>query len=90
MKADQLRSCLDREVGTWCQKDYPTLLKELRDEVTYEGNEGQAKYQVEIQLIERESDYLHVMVSVDDGSFWRSCKPLTHSFLVYRDGRVEG
>lgn len=40
MKAEELKRCLDREVDTWCRKDYRTLLKELDDVVAYERGEG--------------------------------------------------
>ncbi len=88
MNADELKCCSDREVDAWCRKGYSALLKELGDVVAYESCDGPLRFQVEVQLIEKESDYLHVIVSVDDGG-WRAFKPLSYSFIVHRDGRVE-
>ena len=89
MKADELKHCLDREVELWCRKDYRTLLKELKDVVAYEGSDVSSKYQVEVQLLESTPEYVHVMVAVDDGTLFRSFKPLSWSFIVHSDGREE-
>jgi hypothetical protein len=40
-------------------------------------------------MIEQEPEYLHILVSVDDGSFRKFVAPLTRGFIVHRDGRVE-
>jgi hypothetical protein len=89
MKADELKHCLDREVDIWCRKDYCTLLKELKDDVAYQSSDVSSKYQVEVQLLESKPEYIHVMVAVDDGTIFRSFKPLSWSFIVHSDGRVE-
>ena len=88
MKANELRRCLDREVDAWCRKDYSTLLKELEDDVVYQSGDGSPGYQVEVQLLENKFEYVHAIVSVDDGTLRRAFKPLSRSFIVRRDGRV--
>jgi hypothetical protein len=35
-----------------------------------------------VTLVENTDDYVQVIVSVDDGSFWAACHPLTTGFLV--------
>jgi hypothetical protein len=43
---------------------------------------GQSKqYQVEVELLENTERYLHVMVTLDDGSLPASISPLTRSFI---------
>ena len=88
MQPSQLNECLDDEVSIWCQKDFGALLGELKTVVAYERERGASKYQVEVELLERKSEYVHVMVAVDDGGI-RAFKPLSQSFIVHRDGRVD-
>jgi hypothetical protein len=64
------------------------LVTELLDVVAYSVGEGSGSYQVEVQVLECESEYVHILVGVDDGG-WRAFAPLNTSFLVFRDGRVE-
>jgi len=39
-------------------------------------------YQVEVTLLENTDSYVHVIVSVDDCSFWAACNPLSKGFRV--------
>jgi hypothetical protein len=87
MDKDELRLRLGCEVGRWSAKSYDALKTELRDVVAYSLGEGLEFYQVEVQLLESEPEYVHVGVAVDDGG-WRAYMPRSTSFLVYRDGRV--
>jgi hypothetical protein len=57
--------------------------------LAYERGGGASYHQFEVQMIEHQPDYVHVVVSIDDGSFLRSISPMTRSFIVRRDGRVE-
>jgi hypothetical protein len=66
-----------------------TLLKELKDDVAYQRSDVSSSYQVEVQLLENKPEYVHGMVSVDSGTLLRAFKPLSWSFLVHGDGRVE-
>jgi hypothetical protein len=92
MTKEELRRCLAREVELWSSKDYETLLKELATAVSYEHGEGVDWYAVDVQLLEREPEYVHVMVVVDNRLRRPPLlpyKPLSADFLVYRDGRVD-
>ena len=40
-------------------------------------------------LLEATDDYIHVKTSINDGSLVWALKPITSSFLIYRDGRIE-
>ena len=92
MTKDELRQCLAREVELWSLKDYETLLKELVNAVSYEHGEGVDWYAVDVQLLEREPEYVHVMVVIDNRLRRPPLlpyRPLSADFLVYRDGRVD-
>lgn len=88
MEADELKRCLDQEVATWCRRSYSTLRKDLEKLVTYTRGDGPSRYVVEVQLLEKESQYLRIGIAIDDGR--RAYRPLCHSFLVYKDGRATG
>ena len=65
------------------------MVEELIDVVAYDRGHDADHHQFEVQMIENEPEYAHVIVSIDDGSFMRSFAPLTCGFIVHRDGRVE-
>jgi hypothetical protein len=85
MEADELRRCLDQEIETWCRKDYSELRKDLEKLVTYTRGEGPSRYEVEVRLLNNESEYLRVGIAVDDCR--RAYRPLCRSFAVYKDGQ---
>jgi hypothetical protein len=88
MNKQELERILERELDRWCAKPYQALIAELEDTVNYEGREGAASYQVEVLMLERTPERVHVSLAVDDGG-WRAFIPLSTDFLVYRDGRVD-
>lgn len=57
------------------------LISALSDEQVYEIEFESKKYQVEVQLVENTDNYVHVIVSVDDGHWWRAMRPLSSSFI---------
>ncbi len=83
-----LKICLRRELDLWSAKPYDALATELQDTVAYSVGEGSECYQVEVDRLECTPEYVHVCISVDDGH-WRAFVPLTTSFIVHRDWRVE-
>ena len=89
MNKKRLEDLLDAETSNWSQKSFANLIKELTDVVAYERGSEADFHQFEVQMIEHEPDYVHVIVSIDDGSFVRFCAPLSRGFIVHRDGRVE-
>ena len=89
MDKSRLQGLLDAETKLWAAKSYDQLARELDDVTAYSRGEGEDFHQFEVQIVEHEEAYLHILVSVDDGSFRRSFSPLTTGFFVHRDGRVE-
>ena len=43
------------------------------------------RFQIEVVLLEETEKYLHVMVAVDDGTLPASIRPVTDTFLRYKD-----
>lgn len=90
MKREDLRPYLDREVAKWSAKSYDTLREELRDGSFADATNPEAEYHLEVDLVENRDDYVHVNVAVcSERVRWSCFHPLCHSFLVYRDGRVD-
>ena len=89
MNKERLRKLLDTEVSEWSQKTYDHLILQLPDVVAYERGDGADFHQFEVQALERTDAYVHVSISIDDGGLWRFISPITTSFVVYRDGRVD-
>src|SRR6266576_4762935 len=87
MESDDLRRCLDQEVATWCRRSYSTLRKDLEKLVTYTRGGGSSWYVVEVQLLENESQYLHIGVAVDDGR--RVYRPLCNILPSLQRPRVK-
>ncbi len=81
--------CLEAEVKKWSAKSYNALREELRAAAHVKCRE-EAPYHLEVELLGCNHDYVHVMVSVCSETVKWSCyHPLSASFIVHRDGRVE-
>jgi hypothetical protein len=57
-------------------------VSELTDEQNYEVTIESTTYQVDVTLLENTDDYVLAVVSVDDGSFWAACNPLSKCFRL--------
>jgi hypothetical protein len=80
-RRERWRPVLDAEVKKWSAKSWSELLAQLSDEQAYETECEGKTYQVEVQLLENTDRYVHVSVSVDDGSVPASFRPLSSSFI---------
>ena len=65
----------------WSALSYDQLISRLSTIEVYEVEHDFKKYQVEIEILEKREDYVHVAVSVDDGSLPFSICPATESFI---------
>ena len=89
MKRKELGPYLEAEVDKWSAKSYEVLRQELKGG-SHEVAEKGTEYHTEVVLLEDRHDYVHVMVSVSsERAPWNCFHPLSTSFLVYRDGRVD-
>jgi hypothetical protein len=80
-RREQWQPVLDAEVKRWEAKSCEELVSALMDEQVYEVEFESKQYQVEVCLLENTDQYIHVCVSVDDGSLPASLSPLSFSFL---------
>jgi hypothetical protein len=88
VKREDLWPYLEAEVTRWSAKSYESLREQLIQ--GHEECEAGAAYHLEVQLLENRADYVHVMVAVcSESAKWSCFHPLSTSFLVYRDGRVD-
>jgi hypothetical protein len=76
------RMVLDQEKLRWAAKSASQLENELRELQVYEVEFDSKEYQIEIQLLENTRKYVHVVISVDDGSLPASLAPLTDTFII--------
>jgi len=65
----------------WSALPFEELISRLSTADVYEVDHDRKKYQVEIEILEKSEDYVHVVVSVDDGSLPSSICPATDSFI---------
>jgi hypothetical protein len=77
----QWQFVLDGELKRWSEKTYEQIVAELSGECVYEVEFDDEPYQVEVSILENNEEYIHVVVSVDDGSLPASLKPLARSFV---------
>jgi hypothetical protein len=80
-RRDEWRKVLDAEIERWSAKSHDELVSALSDHQAYEVELDSKKYQVEVEVLEITEKYLHVIVSVDDGSLPVSVLPLSRSFF---------
>jgi hypothetical protein len=84
------RAILDDELATWKARSYADLRAALSGVccVCYDREESGGPYQVEVQLLENRSDYVHVKVEVCGPRGWLA-PTLSTSFIRHADGRLD-
>ncbi len=78
------KQVLDAEIARWAALGYDELVSSLSDEKTYEITFELKTYQVEVELVEKNEQYVQVLVSVDDGSIPASFCPSFRSFVRHK------
>ncbi|SRR5258708_4750701 len=86
---DQWQRILDLQVEQWMAKSYEQISSQLSDLQAYEIEADSKTYQVEVELVERTDNYVHVIVAVDDGSLPASIAPATRSFIRHKGGEIK-
>ena len=89
MTEAQLRELLSQETLAWAEKSPADIVAELAKPQTYRRGAGDTRHEIEVTLLEATDDYIHVKTSINDGSLVWALTPITSSFLIYRDGRIE-
>ena len=87
------RAIFEEEYASWTTKSYEDLRVALAGVISgeeccvhYDREGPGGTYQVEVQPVENQPDYLHVLVFVSEPSGWRS---LSNSFIRHADGRLD-
>jgi hypothetical protein len=80
-RREEWRKVLQGELSRWSSMSCNDVLAELRTRDVYEVVAESKQYQVEVELLEETSEYLHVSIAVDDGSLPASIHPESESFL---------
>ena len=89
MTEPELRELLLQETLGWAERSPAEIVAELAKPQTHQRGTGDAWHEIEVTLLEATDDYIHVKTSIHDGSLVWALKPITSSFLIYRDGRIE-
>jgi hypothetical protein len=89
MTEAQLRELLSQETLAWAERSPADIVAELAKPQTYRRGAGDTWHEIEVTLLEATDDYIHVKTSIHDGSLVWALKPITYSFLIYRDGSIE-
>ena len=81
-KRAKLREALEREVEEWNQKQHAELVT-LDFPVVYEKTISgvPSAYQVEVELLQKNEQYVYVAISVDDGGI-NAFFPPTSSLII--------
>jgi hypothetical protein len=72
---------LEAELRKWSALSYLQPMSKLKGDECYEVEFGSQKYQVEVAVLENTEKYVHVGLSVDDGSLPASIRPVSSSFI---------
>jgi hypothetical protein len=83
-RREQWRKVLEAEMQRWSALSCDELVSRLGKTDAYEIEMDSRKYQVEIEMLENTAEYVHVAISVDDGSLPASLLPVTDSFITKR------
>jgi hypothetical protein len=89
MTEAQLRELLSQETLAWAERSPADIVAELAKPQTYRRGAGDTWHEIEVTLLEATDEYIHVKTSINDGSLVWALEPMTSSFLIYRDGRIE-
>jgi hypothetical protein len=90
MSRKELKNILNKEMGIISKsKNFQKWHSTKKDNINYIKKVKGHKLQVEINILEIEKDYVHIGVCVDDGKFWNTLMPVSSSFIICKDGRIE-
>jgi len=75
------------QVSRWSTMSYDELISCPPDQRIYQVEHDSRQYQVEVEILEKTEDYVHVMVAVDDGTLPASIVPAARTFLVRKTAK---
>ena len=94
MNEEVAQALMDEWIKELRRSSYQEVLELINNSQSKEINGSDGKrYQLEALAfwdIPGKKHNIRVLVAVDDGTFWRACKPLTTSFIISPDGSFVG
>jgi len=81
-RRQEWQKILETEMQSWSALPYAQLIARLRTQTVYKVEQGSRTYQVEIDVLENTTEYVHVAISVDDGSIPCSFFPVIDNFIT--------
>jgi hypothetical protein len=84
-KREEWRPILNQELERWSAMPLDQVVDDLHEVRAYEVSNGSKKYQVEVEMLENTASYVHLIVSVDDGTLPHSIFPLSESILRQKE-----
>ncbi|HVU45896.1 MAG TPA: hypothetical protein VHD85_07220 [Terracidiphilus sp.] len=79
-----LQAVLKSEEARWSSMSSEQLLQKLNEQQDYEVVLESKRYQVEVEILENTDEYIHVVISVDDGTLSASIFPATTSIICQK------
>ena len=76
-RRERWRKVLALEVERWSTMPFGHLVPALNDRLTYNVEFEGKRHQVQAEILESTADYVHIAISVDDGSLPASMVPVT-------------
>lgn len=95
MDKKEAQELLDQQITIYRDKDFNLLTKLIRSPDIYvvHGPSG-VEYQIEVQAFwdhpKKPGENLRVILSIDDGGFLSSLKPMSSDFIMAPDGSFIG
>jgi len=88
-RREEWRPALEAEMKRWSAMSCDQLISALSDEQVYEIEFESTTLQVEVELLENTENYVHVIISIDDGHWLRAMHPLSSSFICEKNTHNE-
>jgi hypothetical protein len=85
-RREQWRRVLDLETTRWSGKSCEELIAALHELQSYEVELESKTFQVEVEMLENTEEYVHVLVTVDDGVLPAAIMPAATSFICRKLG----
>jgi len=80
-RREEWKTVLDAETERWSIKSFEQLIAQLHEVQAYTVEARSKQYQVEVEILENTNEYVHVALSVDDGSIPWSFHPESRTFI---------
>jgi len=89
-RREEWQPVLTEQVEKWSAMSDAQILSKLpAGDECFEVEFESKRYPVELSILENTAEYLHVVISVDDGSLPASLRPISSSFICKKNPLVK-